>query len=111
MDSFEQAIEVANGVPYGLSASIYTRDVNKAFAGHARSVYRNRLRECADDRSGNASAVWRHQADRQRPSRSGIAAIDFYTEWKTMYIDYSDRLQRAQIDQTRGLSAGAVITI
>ena len=29
---------------------------------------------------------------------AGTAAIDFYSEWKTLYIDYSDRLQRAQID-------------
>jgi len=29
---------------------------------------------------------------------AAIAAIDFYTEWKTLYIDYSDKLQRAQID-------------
>ena len=29
---------------------------------------------------------------------SGEAALDFYSEWKTIYIDYSDRLQRAQID-------------
>ena len=29
---------------------------------------------------------------------AGTAAIDFYSEWKTLYIDFSDRLQRAQID-------------
>jgi acyl-CoA reductase-like NAD-dependent aldehyde dehydrogenase len=29
---------------------------------------------------------------------AGIAAIDFYSEWKTLYVDFSDRLQRAQID-------------
>jgi aldehyde dehydrogenase (NAD+) len=33
---------------------------------------------------------------------SGVAALDFYSDWKTLYIDYSDRLQRAQIDNTVG---------
>ncbi len=28
----------------------------------------------------------------------GIGAMDFFTEWKAVYVDYSDRLQRAQID-------------
>jgi len=38
VDSFEQAIEVANGVKYGLSASIYTRNINLAFAA-MRDLY------------------------------------------------------------------------
>ena len=29
---------------------------------------------------------------------AGLAALDFYSEWKTVYVDYSDKLQRAQID-------------
>jgi aldehyde dehydrogenase (NAD+) len=70
IDSLEQAIRVANGVPYGLSASIYTRNV--PFGGTKQTG--NGHREAA------------------------IAAIDFFTEWKTVYIDYSDKLQRAQID-------------
>jgi len=32
------------------------------------------------------------------PVESGLAALEFYSDWKTIYVDYSDRLQRAQID-------------
>jgi acyl-CoA reductase-like NAD-dependent aldehyde dehydrogenase len=97
-DNFEQAIEIANGVVYGLSASIYTRDVNKAFAAmrdlHTGIVYVNAPTIGAEihlpfggtKRTGNG-----HR-------EAGTAALDFYSEWKTLYIDYSDRLQRAQMD-------------
>ena len=97
-ENFEQAIEIANGVPYGLSASIYTRDVNKAFAAmrdlHTGIVYVNAPTIGAEihlpfggtKRTGNG-----HR-------EAGNAALDFYSEWKTLYIDYSDRLQRAQMD-------------
>jgi aldehyde dehydrogenase (NAD+) len=96
--SFDEALEIANGVSYGLSASIYTRDVNKAFAAmrdlHTGIVYVNaptigaeiQLPFGGTKRTGNG-----HR-------EAGSAALDFYSEWKTLYIDYSDRLQRAQID-------------
>jgi hypothetical protein len=35
----------------------------------------------------------------------GIGAIDFYTEWKSVYVDYSDKLQKAQIDVPVRLTA------
>ena len=97
-DNFEDAIEIANGVSYGLSASIYTHDVNKAFAAmrdlHTGIVYVNAPTIGAEihlpfggtKRTGNG-----HR-------EAGKAALDFYSEWKTLYIDYSDRLQRAQMD-------------
>ena len=69
VDNFEQAIEVANGVPYGLSASIYTRNVNQAFAAMRDIVYRHRVRECADDRGGDAFAVWWDETNGKWPSR------------------------------------------
>jgi acyl-CoA reductase-like NAD-dependent aldehyde dehydrogenase len=98
MESFEQGIEVANGVPYGLSASIYTRDVNKAFAAtrdlFTGIVYVNAPTIGAETHLPFGGTKQTGNGHRE----AAIAAIDFYTEWKTVYIDYSDRLQRAQID-------------
>jgi alpha-ketoglutaric semialdehyde dehydrogenase len=98
IDSFEQAIEVANGVPYGLSASIYTRNVNRAFAAmrdlYTGIVYVNAPTIGAETHLPFGGTKQTGNGHRE----AAIAAIDFFTEWKTLYIDYSDRLQRAQID-------------
>src|SRR6266576_2488232 len=96
--SLEEAVEVANGVPYGLSASIYTRNVNRAF--HAIRdlftgiVYVNAPTIGAETHLPFGGTKKTGNGHRE----AAIAAIDFYTEWKTLYIDYSDKLQRAQID-------------
>ena len=63
--SLEQAIEIGNNVAYGLSASIYTRNVNTAFTA-MRDMYRDFLRERADDWRGGALAVRRDEGDGQR---------------------------------------------
>ena len=96
--SFEEAIEVANGVPYGLSASIYTRDVNRAFQAtrdlYTGIVYVNAPTIGAETHLPFGGTKQTGNGHRE----AAIAAIDFFTEWKTVYIDYSDKLQRAQID-------------
>jgi alpha-ketoglutaric semialdehyde dehydrogenase len=98
IDSFEQGIEVANGVPYGLSASIYTRDVNRAFAAiqdlYTGIVYVNAPTIGAETHLPFGGTKQTGNGHRE----AAIAAIDFFTEWKSLYIDYSDKLQRAQID-------------
>ncbi|MGB8476419.1 MAG: aldehyde dehydrogenase family protein [Candidatus Acidiferrum sp.] len=98
IDSFEQGIEVANGVPYGLSASIYTRNVNQAFAAmrdlYTGIVYVNAPTIGAETHLPFGGTKQTGNGHRE----AAIAAIDFFTEWKTIYIDYSDKLQRAQID-------------
>src|SRR6202047_2632333 len=98
IDSFEQGIEVANGVPYGLSASIYTRNVNQAFAAtrdlYTGIVYVNAPTIGAETHLPFGGTKQTGNGHRE----AAIAAIDFFTEWKPMYIDYSDKLQRAQID-------------
>jgi aldehyde dehydrogenase (NAD+) len=98
IDSFEQGIEVANGVPYGLSASIYTRDVNRAFAAmrdlYTGIVYVNAPTIGAETHLPFGGTKQTGNGHRE----AAIAAIDFFTEWKSLYIDYSDTLQRAQID-------------
>jgi acyl-CoA reductase-like NAD-dependent aldehyde dehydrogenase len=98
IDSFEQGIEVANGVPYGLSASIYTRNVNQAFQAtrdlYTGIVYVNAPTIGAETHLPFGGTKQTGNGHRE----AAIAAIDFFSEWKTIYIDYSDKLQRAQID-------------
>ena len=98
IDSLEQGIEVANGVPYGLSASIYTRNVNRAFAAmqelYTGIVYINAPTIGAETHLPFGGTKQTGNGHRE----AAVAAIDFFTEWKSVYIDYSDKLQRAQID-------------
>ena len=98
VDGLEQAIEVSNGVAYGLSASIYTRNVNAAFRAQrdldTGIVYVNAPTIGAEVHLPFGGT--KHTGNGHR--ESGLAALDFYSEWKTIYVDYSDRLQRAQID-------------
>lgn len=98
IDGLEQGIEVANGVPYGLSASIYTRDVNRAFAAmrdlYTGIVYINAPTIGAETHLPFGGTKQTGNGHRE----AAVAAIDFFTEWKSVYVDYSDRLQRAQID-------------
>jgi alpha-ketoglutaric semialdehyde dehydrogenase len=98
VNSFDHAIEVANNVVYGLSSAIYTRDVNKAF--HAMRdletgiVYVNAPTIGAETHLPFGGIKQTGNGHRE----AAVTALEFYSEWKTLYIDYSDRLQRAQID-------------
>jgi acyl-CoA reductase-like NAD-dependent aldehyde dehydrogenase len=98
VDSIEQGIDVANGVPYGLSASIYTRNVNRAFAAmrdlYTGIVYVNAPTIGAETHLPFGGTKQTGNGHRE----AAVAAIDFFTEWKSVYIDYSDKLQRAQVD-------------
>ncbi len=98
IDNLEHAVDVANGVPYGLSASIYTRNVNRAFQAtrdlYTGIVYVNAPTIGAETHLPFGGTKQTGNGHRE----AAIAAIDFFTEWKTVYIDYSDKLQRAQID-------------
>ncbi len=96
--TFDEAIEIANRVNYGLSASIYTRNVNQAYRAmrdlETGIVYVNAPTIGAEIQLPFGGTKGTGNGHRE----AGTAAIDFYSEWKTLYIDYSDRLQRAQID-------------
>jgi acyl-CoA reductase-like NAD-dependent aldehyde dehydrogenase len=96
--SLEEAIEIANGVHYGLSASIYTRNVNRAFTAmrdlYTGIVYVNAPTIGAETHLPFGGTKQTGNGHRE----AAIAAIDFFTEWKSVYVDYSDKLQRAQID-------------
>jgi aldehyde dehydrogenase (NAD+) len=94
----DTAIEVANGVRYGLSSSIYTSDTSTAFramrALDTGIVYVNAGTIGAETHLPFGGTKATGNGHRE----AGHAALDTYTEWKTIYVDYSGRLQRAQID-------------
>jgi len=91
--------EIANGIEYGLSSALYTKDVNKAFAAIRDLETGITLHQCA----GRLALKFIFPSAAPRPpatdTRRRIGAIDFYTEWKSVYVDYSDTLQKAQIDR------------
>ena len=97
-NSLEQAVEISNGVAYGLSSAVYTRDVNRAFEAmrdlHTGITYINAPTIGAEVHLPFGGTKATGNGHRE----GGIGAIDFYTQWKAIYVDYSDRLQRAQID-------------
>jgi alpha-ketoglutaric semialdehyde dehydrogenase len=100
VDSWEETVEVVNGVKYGLSTSLFTRDINLAF------------RSIRDFESGigyvNHGTIGAEahlpfggvKATGNGHREVGQAALEFFSEWKSVYIDYSGKLQRAQIDTT-----------
>jgi aldehyde dehydrogenase (NAD+) len=98
VDSFEEAVRVANGIQYGLSSSIFTRDVNKAFTAmrdlEAGITYVNAGTIGAEVHLPFGGTKQTGNGHRE----AGQAALDVFTEWKSLYVDYSGKLQRAQID-------------
>src|SRR5213593_201767 len=97
-NSMEEAIQIANGVRYGLSAAIYTQNVNRAF------------RAMNDLYTGifyvNASTIGAEvhlpfggtKATGNGHREAGTQVLDIFSEWKSIYVDFSGKLQRAQID-------------
>jgi acyl-CoA reductase-like NAD-dependent aldehyde dehydrogenase len=100
-NSLEEAVEIANGVRYGLSAAIYTRDVNRAF--HAMNEMYTGIFYV------NASTIGAEvhlpfggtKATGNGHREAGTQVLDIFSEWKSIYVDYSGKLQRAQIDEVK----------
>ena len=96
--SLDEAIEIANGVQYGLSAAIYTQDVNRAF--HAMNemytgiFYVNSSTIGAEVHLPFGGTKGTGNGHRE----AGTQVLDIFSEWKSVYVDYSGTLQRAQID-------------
>ena len=93
-----EAVRVSNGIRYGLSSSIFTRDVNRAFRAmrdlEAGITYIN-----AGTIGAEVHLPFGGTKDTGNGHReAGQAALDVFTEWKSVYVDYSGHLQRAQID-------------
>jgi aldehyde dehydrogenase (NAD+) len=96
--SLEEAIAIGNGVAYGLSASIYTRDINKAFAA-MRDLYTGIFYVNAPTIGAEVHLPFGGtKATGNGHREAGTAALDVFSEWKSIYVDFSGRLQRAQID-------------
>jgi acyl-CoA reductase-like NAD-dependent aldehyde dehydrogenase len=95
---FDEAIRVANGIRYGLSSSIFTRDVNRAFRAmrdlEAGITYINAGTIGAEVHLPFGGTKETGNGHRE----AGQAALDVFTEWKSVYVDYSGKLQKAQID-------------
>ena len=93
-----EAIRVANGVKYGLSSSIYTRDVNGAFRA-MRDLDTGITYINAGTIGAEVHLPFGGTKDTGNGHReAGQAALDVFTEWKSIYVDYSGKLQKAQID-------------
>ena len=94
----DEAIRVANGIHFGLSSSIFTRDVNTAFRAmrdlETGITYVNAGTIGAEVHLPFGGTKETGNGHRE----AGQAALDVFTEWKSLYVDYSGRLQKAQID-------------
>jgi aldehyde dehydrogenase (NAD+) len=98
ISSLEEGIRIANSVPYGLSGSIYTQDVNKAFTA-MRAFETGIFYVNSSTIGAEVHLPFGGMKDTGNGHReAGIAGLDVFTEWKSIYVDYSGKLQRAQID-------------
>ena len=96
--SFDEAVAIGNGVQYGLSASIYTQDINRAFAA-MRDMYTGIFYINAPTIGAEVHLPFGGtKATGNGHREAGTAALDVFSEWKSIYVDFSGRLQRAQID-------------
>lgn len=97
--SLEEAIDIVNDSLYGLSSAIYTRDVNKAFVA-MRDLYTG---VCYVNSSTIGAEVHLPFGGTNRTGNghreAGKTVLDIFTEWKTIFVDYSGKLQKAQIDR------------
>ena len=96
--SLEEAVAIGNGVEYGLSASIYTQDINRAFTA-MRDLDTGIFYVNAPTIGAEVHLPFggtKHTGNGHR--EAGVAALDVFSEWKSIYIDFSGKLQRAQID-------------
>jgi aldehyde dehydrogenase (NAD+) len=98
--SFDEAIAIGNGVEYGLSASIYTQDVNRAFTA-MRDLYTGIFYVNAPTIGAEVHLPFGGTKNTGNGHReAGTAALEVFSEWKSIYVDFSGKLQRAQIDVT-----------
>lgn len=96
--SFEEAIAILNDTSYGLSSSVYTQDINRAFQAmrdiEAGITYINGPTIGAEVHLPFGGVKQTGNGHRE----AGSAALDVFSDWKSVYVDFSGKLQRAQID-------------
>ena len=94
----DEAVRVNNDTAYGLSSAIFTQDINKAYRAMrditTGIVYVNAGTTGAEVQLPFGGTRGTGNGHRE----AGQAAIDSFSEWKTIYVDYSGKVQRAQID-------------
>jgi acyl-CoA reductase-like NAD-dependent aldehyde dehydrogenase len=97
-NSLEEAIGIVNDSKFGLSSAIYTQDVNRAFKAietlDTGITYINSSTIGAEIQLPFGGTKGTGNGHRE----AGTAGIDVFTEWKSVYVDYSGKLQKAQID-------------
>jgi aldehyde dehydrogenase (NAD+) len=96
--TLEEAIDICNDTTYGLSSSVYTQNINNAYQAirdiKAGITYINSPTIGAEAHMPFGGVKETGNGHRE----GGWTVYDFFTEWKTVYVDYSGKLQRAQID-------------
>jgi acyl-CoA reductase-like NAD-dependent aldehyde dehydrogenase len=101
-NGFDEAVRINNGVKYGLSSSLYTRNVNLAFEAMQRLdngiTYVNAPTIGAEAHLPFGGVKQTGNGHRE----GGWEVYEFYSETKVCYVDYSGTLQRAQIDNYQG---------
>jgi alpha-ketoglutaric semialdehyde dehydrogenase len=97
-NNFEQAVEIVNDSKFGLSSAIYTRDVNRAFKAietlDTGITYINASTIGAEIQLPFGGTKGTGNGHRE----AGTAALEIFSEWKSVYVDYSGKLQKAQIE-------------
>lgn len=100
--SFEESMEVLNSTVYGLSGSIYTQDVNRVMRAiqdmETGITYINAPTIGAEVHLPFGGVKQTGNGHRE----AGTTALEIFSEWKAVYVDYSGTLQRAQIDTHDG---------
>lgn len=98
-NDLDDAIEIGNGVKYGLSSAIYTRDVNRAFQAMER-MYTGIFYVNSSTIGAEVHLPFGGTKATGNGHREGamVSSLDIFSEWKAIYIDYSGKLQKAQID-------------
>jgi aldehyde dehydrogenase (NAD+) len=98
VDGLDEAIDIVNGVQFGLSASIFSQDVNTVFRA-MQDIYTGILYVNAGTTGAEIHLPFGGtKATGNGHREAGTAALHFYTEWQSVYVDFSGKLQRAQID-------------
>jgi len=97
--TLDEAIDIVNGVKYGLSSAIYTQDVNQSFYAmqelYTGICYVNSATIGAEVHLPFGGTKGTGNGHRE----AGTQVLDIFSEWKSLYIDYSGKLQKAQIDE------------
>ena len=98
-ETLDEAIDIVNDVAYGLSSAIYTQDVNQAFYAmqelYTGICYVNSATIGAEVHLPFGGTKGTGNGHRE----AGTQVLDLFSEWKSLYIDYSGKLQKAQIDE------------